>query len=155
MPSGGESPEADGLNPLSHTMEGASSHCDPRPTSKPVHILYYNARSLLPKFDELCAVAEATCPDVICIVESCLSNEISDNELAIDNYQILHLNRNRHGGGVLSHQVCQLEPMILSCLLCLFLLYMVNFVTAAFFTVLLLLMLRFLTPFVQPKSLCL
>jgi len=35
VPSGGESPEADGLNPLSHTMEGASSHCDPRPTSKP------------------------------------------------------------------------------------------------------------------------
>ena len=50
-PSGGKSPEADGLNPLSHIMEGTSSHCDPRPTSKPVHILYYNARSLLPKFD--------------------------------------------------------------------------------------------------------
>ena len=67
----------------------------------------------MPKF----AVAEATCPDVICIVESWLSDEISDNELAIDNYQILRLNRNRHGGGAvmyihssLSYQVCQLEP---------------------------------------------
>jgi len=39
------------------------------------------------------------------------------NELAIDNYQILRWNRNRHGGSVvmyihssLSYQVCQLEP---------------------------------------------
>jgi len=134
VPSGGQSPEADGLNPLSHTMEGASSHCDPKSTSKPVHILYYNARSLLPKFDELCAVAEATCPDVICIVESWLSDEISDNELAIDNYQSLRLNRNRHGGGVvmyihssLSHQVLSagannLELLIGLC--------MINFVSA-------------------------
>jgi len=37
----------------------------------------------LPKFHELSAVAEATCRD-ICIVESWLSDEISDNELAID-----------------------------------------------------------------------
>jgi len=81
------------------------------------------------------------------------------NELAIDNYQILRLNRNRHGGGVvmyihssLSYQVCQLEH--LECLLCLSLHYniMVNF-ASAFFIVLPLLMLRFLSPFVQHYSL--
>jgi len=48
------------------------------------------------KLDELCAVAEATNPQVMCIVESWLSDEISDNELVIDNYQILRLNRNRY-----------------------------------------------------------
>ena len=47
------------INPLPHTMEGASSRCDRRRTLKSVHILYYNAISLLPKFDERCAVAEA------------------------------------------------------------------------------------------------
>ena len=78
--------------------------------TKPVHILYYNARSLLPKF----AVAEATCPDVICIVESWLSDEISDNELATDNYQILRLNRNRHGGGVVMYIHSSLSHQVLS-----------------------------------------
>ena len=55
------------------------------------------------KLDELCAVAEATNPQVMCIVESWLSDEISDNELVIDNYQILRLNRNRHGGGIVMY----------------------------------------------------
>ena len=65
----GDPPEADpGLNPLPHTMEGASSSCDPRPTSNQYSLL--QCTSLLLKLDELCAVSEATCPDVICIVES-------------------------------------------------------------------------------------
>ena len=102
-------------------MEGGSSHhvsvgvpsiCVP--PSRPLHIIYYNARSLLPKLDELCAVAEATNPDVICIVESWLSDEILDDEIAIDNYRILRLNRNRHGGGIVMYIHSSSSSQVLS-----------------------------------------
>ena len=102
-------------------MEGGSSHhvsaCVPNncvPPSRPLHIIYYNARSLLPKLDELCAVVEASNPDVICIVESWLSDEILDDEIAIDNYQILRLNRNRHGGGLVMYIHSSLSYQVLS-----------------------------------------
>ena len=105
-------------NPLPHTMEGASSRCDHRPTLKSVLILYYNAISLLPKFDEPCAVAEAPVLMSFALLNpGCPMKFKTINELAIDNYQILRLNRNCHGGSVvmyihssLSYQVCQLEP---------------------------------------------
>ena len=61
-------------------------------------ILYYNARSLIPKIDELRILCDTHRPNVVRIVESWLES-ISDTELAINNYQILSLNRNRHGGG--------------------------------------------------------
>jgi len=32
-------------------------------------ILYFNARSIVPKYDELCVVVEANNPDIVCIVE--------------------------------------------------------------------------------------
>ena len=57
------------------------------------------------KHDELCAVVEADNPDVIFIVESWLSSEIHDTEVAICSYQSYRLDRNRHGGGVIVY-VC-------------------------------------------------
>ena len=65
-----------------------------------VSILYYNARSLLPKLDELNVVCEATKPDIVCIVETWLDDRVSDSELSLDNYQLFRFDRNRHGGGV-------------------------------------------------------
>ena len=41
-------------------------------------VLYYNARSLLPKFDELSIIMNTLKPHIICIVESWLSSENSD-----------------------------------------------------------------------------
>ena len=65
-------------------------------------ILYYNARSLLPKLDELSATIEAhNFPDVICIVESWLGHDVRDQEITISNYNIFRHDRNRHGGGIL------------------------------------------------------
>ena len=63
-----------------------------------VSILYYNARSILPKLDCLRAEAAVKNPSIICIVETWLSD---DREISIENYQIVRANRNRHGGGVL------------------------------------------------------
>ena len=48
----------------------------------------------------------------MCICESWLGTEITDNEISIDGYKIIRLDRSRHGGGValyisnnLSHKV--------------------------------------------------
>ena len=66
-------------------------------------ILFYNARSLLPNFDELCALHENNRPGVVCIVETWLSEEITDSEISLPDYQLYRLDRNRHGGGVLMY----------------------------------------------------
>ena len=78
-------------------------------------VLYYNARSILPKIDLLRAeVIAANFPSVVCIVESWLSEEIEDSEVSIDDYQLIRLDRNRHGGGVLLyiHNSLTWEPVI-------------------------------------------
>ena len=62
--------------------------------------MYYNIRSLLSKVDELRSVSDATKPDIICIVETWLNNNIPDNEPILSNYQLFRLDRNRHGGGI-------------------------------------------------------
>ena len=65
--------------------------------------VYYNARSLLPKFDELLISVDTHNPDIICITESCLCTGILDSEILIPGYQSLRHDRNRHGGGILMY----------------------------------------------------
>ena len=77
------------------------THGDDRTSAKSLSILYYNARSILPKINELQLLTSLHKPTLICIVESWLSCEITDQELGIDGYQIVRLDRNRHGGGVM------------------------------------------------------
>ena len=55
----------------------------------------------MPKFDELVILCETYKPGIVCIVESWLSDSIEDSELIIPNYQVLRLDCNRHGGGIL------------------------------------------------------
>lgn len=83
--------------------------------SLPVNILYFNARSLLPKIDELRAMTEQKSPHIFCIVESRLSESIDDNEISIGDYQIYRLDRNHHGGGTLMYVHCSLSVKVLSC----------------------------------------
>ena len=64
-------------------------------------VLYYNARSLLPKPEELKANCLTHKPDIICVVETWLDETITDNELSLSNYDIVCLDHNRHGGGIL------------------------------------------------------
>ena len=49
-------------------------------------ILYANARSLLPKVEELRAVVCSDRPDIVCVVETWLSEEISNDEIFIESY---------------------------------------------------------------------
>ena len=53
------------------------------------------------KIDYLRVLCNIYKPDCIRIVESWLSGDVLDGELCIDGYNIIHLDRNRHGGGVL------------------------------------------------------
>ena len=52
--------------------------------------MYFNCRSLLSKIDELAALC----------VETWLSVDDSDSEVAIHNYSLVRLDRSRHGSGV-------------------------------------------------------
>ena len=69
----------------------------------PFSILYYNARSLLPKMDELRLVCMSEQPDVVCIVETWLDENILESEISVDNYSVVRLDRNRHGGCIVMY----------------------------------------------------
>ena len=62
--------------------------------------MYFNARSLIPKLDELCLLVETHQPDIVCIIETWLDHNISDNEIHLPGFQLYWLDRNRGGGGV-------------------------------------------------------
>ena len=66
-----------------------------------IELLYFNARSLLPKLDELRVACALECYDLIIVVETWLSARILNYELNIPGYCLLRRDRNRHGGGVL------------------------------------------------------
>ena len=66
-------------------------------------ILYYNARSLLPKLDNLILAIDIFKPHIICIVETWLSSEITDCKISIPGFQLFRYDRNRHGGGVFAY----------------------------------------------------
>ena len=68
-----------------------------------LRILYYNARSLLPKLDNLIVAIDIFKPHIICIVETWLSSEITECEISIPSFQLFRCDRNRHGGGVLAY----------------------------------------------------
>ena len=70
------------------------------PRGMDLSILYFNARSILPKFDELQAVCLTLDPDIICITETWLSSDIEDQEIVLSGYYSCRLDRNRHGGGL-------------------------------------------------------
>jgi len=77
-------------------------------------LIYFNARSLIPKFDELCLIVSAHNPDIVAIVESWLCPDISDHEVCIPDYQLFRHDRNRHGGGVFlyirDHLIAEVLP---------------------------------------------
>ena len=55
---------------------------------------------MLPKIEELRVIAKSTNAAIISISESKLDESVLEPEIQIDDYKILHCDRNRHGGGV-------------------------------------------------------
>ncbi len=51
----------------------------------------------------LCVLVESSEPDIIRIVGTWLSDDIEDDEIAIPGYSIHHLDRNRHGVGIVMY----------------------------------------------------
>ena len=101
-------------------MEGNGSYNDVEPAPvntrnpKPnMSILYFNARSLLHNIDDLRVICTDKRPDLICIVETWLCSDISDNEIAIPDYTIHRLDRNRRGGGILVYTHYQVIAHVL------------------------------------------
>ena len=105
-----------------------------------INLLHFNARSLLPKLDNLKLECIVSNPHIVCISETWLDSTITDNELTINNYNLVRLDRNRHGGGIAVyvhvdftyHAIftgnCNFECIVLSitinlCKLCICLLY--------------------------------
>ena len=82
-------------------------------SSSSFSIVYYNARSLLPKMDELVALVSASCPAVVCIVETWLCDYILDSEICLPDYATIRLDRNRHDGGVLMYVHSSLDFNVL------------------------------------------
>ena len=64
-------------------------------------ILYFNARSILPKMDELKVVVAVQNPSIICVVETWLCDAISDFEISIKDLQLVRLDRNRQEGVII------------------------------------------------------
>ena len=90
----------------SHTLQHVGVEC-----KSSIKILYFNARSILPKIDSLQAVVTVENPDVICVVETWLSSDIDDREVDIPSYDIVRKDRNRHGGGVCIYTCCMLTAV--------------------------------------------
>jgi hypothetical protein len=65
--------------------------------------MYFSARSILPKSDELRILVEDNNPDVICITESWLSQETCNAEISIPGFLLYRHDRDRHGGGILMY----------------------------------------------------
>lgn len=65
--------------------------------------VYFNGRSLVPKFDELCLIVSTHNPDTVVIVESWLCPDISDHDINTPGYQLFRLDRNRHPAMVVEY----------------------------------------------------
>ena len=67
---------------------------------KGLHFIHLNTRSLLPKIDELCHIANETGAAVIGVTETWFDSSVSDSEIEIPGYIIQRKDRRRTGGGV-------------------------------------------------------
>ena len=85
---------------MSLPVQGVSSDPTHPRNRKYLRILYYNARSLIYKHEDLIAECTFYSPDIICITETWLCSDISDSELHIEGYSLVRLDRDRQGGGV-------------------------------------------------------
>ena len=82
------------------SVDKSSFHSPSLCSPKSLTVFYFNARSLLPKIDDLILFCSNYSPHIICVVETWLSSEISDSEILIPNYMSFRLDRSRHGGGI-------------------------------------------------------
>ena len=93
-------------------MEGVRSHIS---NEKQLQVLYFNARSLTPKLDELCVLCDLRKPNIVCITESWLCEDIGPSECSIHGHHCVRCDRHRHGGGVALFISDLLESHVILC----------------------------------------
>ena len=91
----------EGVSSNSYNHLDVNGHGHGNSGSNSLNIMYFNAQSLLPKMDKLRALVDARKPHIVCIVETWLSPTICDNEVSLEGFQVLRLDRNRCGGGII------------------------------------------------------
>ena len=52
--------------------------------------LYVNAWNIVNKIDDLKLLIETELPEIICITETCLTNELSDEHLALNDFFVVN-----------------------------------------------------------------
>ena len=72
-------------------------------SQKGFHMVHLNINSLLPKIDELRAIASSTKASIIGITESKIDKSVTDSEISIDGHNLLRCDRNRRGGCVVCY----------------------------------------------------
>ena len=92
-------PDSTGENDFYSNNEKLCTSCNSNcciNTINVAQILHFNARSLIPNWmnSKYCVTYE---PTAVCVVETWLSEDISDAEISISDHSI---DRNRHGGGI-------------------------------------------------------
>lgn len=82
--------------------------------TKGLYAIHLNIRSLMSKMDLLRAWLVYNKPQVITLSETWLSNNISDEEIKLDNYVLFRNDRGSRGGGLLTYVSSNLTAELLS-----------------------------------------
>ena len=64
-------------------------------------VLFHNARSTLPKMNNLAAFVLVQEPDIVSFVESWLDRDVGQCEIMLPKFFFVRLDRSRHGSGIL------------------------------------------------------
>ena len=66
--------------------------------------------------DLLHGTCEAQNPDVICVTETWLGEEIDNSEISLPGYNIIRLDRHHHGGGVAMYVKNTIDYNVILCM---------------------------------------
>ena len=67
---------------------------------KGLHIIHFNARSLLPKLAEVRTLVVELNAAIVCVTETWLDDSVMDSEIELSGYVVQRKDRERSGGGV-------------------------------------------------------
>ena len=105
----GQLPFSDALEVQHHEQrsiysENKSSHTEKNFydcfKKKGLHIIHFNARSLLPKLVEVRTLAAESNAAIVCVTETWLDDSLMDSEIELPGYVVQRKDRERSGGGV-------------------------------------------------------
>uniref|UniRef100_A0A8C6NRV0 Reverse transcriptase domain-containing protein n=1 Tax=Nothobranchius furzeri TaxID=105023 RepID=A0A8C6NRV0_NOTFU len=78
-----------------------------------LHIIHLNIRSLFPKTDLLKAWLGYNEPKIITLSETWLNDNISDNDISLDNFVLYRMDRGTRGGGVATYVSSSLQSQVI------------------------------------------